>query len=197
MAVPEHGDQELERIVEAAGKLFVQLGYDGTTMQLIADVAGLSTESMHRLPTSKQELYLEVVKRFYQDLDTQMRALMDRVAPDLAGLHAMLDGYLDFALAHPELPTLWLHRWTGDAADVQDVESGLYGSLMTELIDMFRGAVREDYDLELGIWNIIWLVNAFLHRGITDTEGHRHTADHAPTLRRFRNFMHDVLERAA
>jgi AcrR family transcriptional regulator len=183
-------------VVDAAGRLFVQLGYDGTTLQMIAEVAGTSTQEISRLVEDKQHLYLEVMNRYYNAEAAYMRGVMERISPDSAGLHTLVDGYLDYSVAHPEMRALWVHRWLRDAADVQDVER-LYRPLLAALVEMFKDAVRTEYDLELGIWNIIWLVNGFIHVGIVDAEGNRRFADHPPTLRRFRAHMHDMLERSA
>lgn len=195
MAAQEHAEEH-ELVVEAAGRLFVQLGYDGTTLQMIGEVAGMSAQEIRRLGEDKQQLYLEVMNRYFDAEAAYMRGVMERVSPDIAGLHTLVDGYLDYSVAHPELRALWVHRWLQDAADVQDVE-GLYRPLLAALVEMFKDAVRADYDLELGLWNIIWIVNGFIHVGIADPDGDRRFADHPPTLRRFRAYMHDMLERSA
>jgi AcrR family transcriptional regulator len=196
--VAAQGDaaEERELVIEAAARLFVQLGYDGTTLQMIGEVAGMSAQQVARLVEDKQHLYLEVMTRYSKAESAYLRGVMERIKPDMAGLHALVDGYLDYSVAHPQLRALWLHRWLQDAADVQDVE-GLYRPLLAALIEMFKDAVRPGYDLELGLWNIIWMVNGFIHVGIVDAEGVRRFADHPPTLRRFRAYMHEMLERTA
>ncbi|WP_168221113.1 TetR/AcrR family transcriptional regulator [Actinomadura sp. WMMA1423] len=195
MAAEEEAE-ERELVVEAATRLFVQLGYDGTTLQMIGEVAGTSAQQVSRLAGEKQHLYLEVMTRYYEAEAAHLRGVMERVVPDRAGLHSLVDGYLDFSVAHPELRSLWVHRWLGDAADVQDVEA-LYRPMIAALVEMFRAAVRADCDLELALWNIIWIVNGFIHVGIVDAEGTRRLADHPPTIRRFRTYMHDMLDRTA
>ncbi|MEV4002784.1 TetR/AcrR family transcriptional regulator [Actinomadura sp. NPDC049753] len=195
MAAQEDAEQ-YELVVEAAGRLFVQLGYDGTSLQMIGEVAGMSAQEVSRLAQDKRHVYLEVMTRYANAESAHMRAVMARVPPDVSGLQALVDGYLDYSVAHPELRALWVHRWLNDAADVQDVEK-LYRPLIAAVVEMFRGAVRADYDLELGLWNIIWIVNGFIHVGVVDAEGIRRFADHPPTLRRFREYMHDMLERSA
>ncbi|MEU8118010.1 TetR/AcrR family transcriptional regulator [Spirillospora sp. NPDC049024] len=196
MAAQEGAGEERELVIEAAARLFVQLGYDGTTLQMIGAVAGMSAQQVSRLVEDKQHLYLEVMTRYSRAEAVYMRGVMERISPDMAGLHTLVDGYLDYSIAHPELRALWVHRWLKDAADVQDVE-GLYRPLLGALVEMFKDAVRPGYDLELGFWNIIWMVNGFIHVGLIDAEGTRRFGDHPPTLRRFRAYMHDMLERTA
>ncbi|MEU9839922.1 TetR/AcrR family transcriptional regulator [Actinomadura sp. NPDC048032] len=195
MAAQEDAE-EYELVVEAAGRLFVQLGYDGTSLQMIGEVAGMSAQRVSRLAQDKRHVYLEVMTRYANAEAAHMRSVMARVPPDISGLVALVDSYLDYSVAHPQLRALWVHRWLNDAADVQDVEQ-LYRPLIAAVVEMFRGAVRADYDLELGLWNIIWIVNGFVHVGVVDEEGIRRFADHPPTLRRFRAYMHDMLERSA
>ncbi|MEO3782820.1 TetR/AcrR family transcriptional regulator [Actinocorallia sp. B10E7] len=189
-------EEERERLVEVAGRLFVQLGYDATTMQMIAGAAGTSVHQAGLLVGSKQQLYLEVMNRFTRAEAEHMRAAAELATPDVVGLRMLADSYLDFSVEHPELRALWVHRWLMDAADVENVED-LYKPLVDSVVEMFKDKLREDYDLQLGVWNIIWIVNGFIHVGIVDEKGRRRFADHPPTLRRFRAYMHDVIERMA
>ncbi len=139
---------------------------------------------------------MEVMNRYYDAEAAHMGAVAARVTHDVAGLHDLIDSYLDYSVAHPQLRALWVHRWLRDAADVQNVED-LYRPMIASLVEMFKDSVRDGYDLELGLWNVIWNVNGFIHVGIVDDKGRQRFADHPPTLRRFRRFMHDVIERTA
>jgi AcrR family transcriptional regulator len=50
------------KILEAATNTFLLFGYHGTTLQLIADKAGVNTAAIHYYFRSKERLYLKVVE---------------------------------------------------------------------------------------------------------------------------------------
>ena len=78
-----HAEETRNRIVDAAGRLFTQAGYQGTTMDAIADAAEVSVESVYAHFKNKRT----VLERF---LDTAVAALRSAAASDprLAKLHS-------------------------------------------------------------------------------------------------------------
>ena len=65
-----------ERVLETAGRLFAELGYDGTSMELVAAVAGLH----HLLDAFLDFVFLHPedpgARRYFRD---EMHSLVDRL----------------------------------------------------------------------------------------------------------------------
>jgi TetR/AcrR family transcriptional regulator, mexJK operon transcriptional repressor len=57
------GQKRREEIVAIAERVFLECGFTETTMQLIADRAGASKETLYRHFGSKDELFAEIVRR--------------------------------------------------------------------------------------------------------------------------------------
>jgi AcrR family transcriptional regulator len=60
--VPEYKEKAKQRIIEAATGLFTQKGYNGTTMDDIAEVLGVSKGAIYQYFKSKQQLFFDVME---------------------------------------------------------------------------------------------------------------------------------------
>ncbi len=61
--VPEYKEQARMRIIETAGKLFMEKGYHHSKMADIAIALGISKGAIYRYFKSKKQLFYEVIKR--------------------------------------------------------------------------------------------------------------------------------------
>src|ERR1700744_6744347 len=57
------GDRRRLELIDVAKKMFLERGYAETTMQLIAESAGASKETLYRHFESKELLFAEIVSR--------------------------------------------------------------------------------------------------------------------------------------
>src|SRR3954452_2078210 len=103
---------ELETIIAVATRLFAGLGYDATTLTTIADASGYDQATVAALVTSKSDLYLKVMARA---AEAERDALAEVATTSPVDVIHLIDVYLDFCVAHPEVPALWMHRWMSDA----------------------------------------------------------------------------------
>jgi AcrR family transcriptional regulator len=73
------GDERKAVIEEAAGRLFGERGYSGTTLDQIAAGSGVTKPVLYRHYDSKRALYLELIERHRRDLPR----FFERVPADL------------------------------------------------------------------------------------------------------------------
>src|ERR1700679_4183449 len=57
------GDRRREELIDVAEKIFLERGFPETTMQMIAEAAGASKETLYRHFESKEFLFAEIVSR--------------------------------------------------------------------------------------------------------------------------------------
>jgi AcrR family transcriptional regulator len=60
------------RLIDAASRLFAERGFQGTTIRDIAELAGANVASGHYHFGSKQDLYLEVARAQFAEVDTRL-----------------------------------------------------------------------------------------------------------------------------
>ncbi|MFC6885531.1 MULTISPECIES: TetR/AcrR family transcriptional regulator [Actinomadura] len=183
-------DSGRERVLDVATRLFAALGYDGTSTRLIAEAAGLNIATVAYHFGGKRDLYLAVMERAHQTERAALESVLAGITPDASGLRALLDRYLDFCVERPEIPSLWMHRWLSDAADVAHLEN-LY---VKPLMEMVAGAVREavgpGVDVEYAVWTAVWCTHGFCRGGVIDADGRRRGRDDPKEIARFRAYLH-------
>ncbi|MCZ7687673.1 MAG: TetR/AcrR family transcriptional regulator [Sandaracinaceae bacterium] len=92
---PERSNDSVARILDAAARSFRTRGYAETSVRAISEEAGVSKSLVLYHFGSKEQLYVEVQRRFYARLASEIRALADArggSAADrgLVGLDALL-----------------------------------------------------------------------------------------------------------
>ncbi|GLW61968.1 TetR family transcriptional regulator [Actinomadura rubrobrunea] len=182
-----------ERILEAAARLFAALGYDGTSTRLIAEAAGLNVATVAYHVGGKRDLYLAVMERAHRAERAALERALADFTPDAAGVHRLVDRYLDFCVERPEIPALWMHRWLSDAADIAHLESRYVRPLLDEIGERVRGAVGDDVDVDFAVATVIWCTHGFGTGGVLDAEGRRRGLDDPRAVARFRAHLHRLV----
>jgi AcrR family transcriptional regulator len=104
--VGERGARTRQAIIDAALGCFEAKGYPGTSVDDIADAAGISRAALYQYFESKEQLYIELMRRAGGDLLRLIRRL--------GSLGPTAEGYDN------------LHWWLGEWAWVQDKYRALY-----------------------------------------------------------------------
>src|SRR3954451_13784027 len=86
-------------IVEAAGRLFGERGYDATTLDDVAAAAGVTKPILYRHFDSKRDLYLALLRRHRDDLPVFADAIPASGSPEEV-VRAVLDVWLDYVESH-------------------------------------------------------------------------------------------------
>jgi len=110
-------EQRRELIVEAAGRLFGQRGYDGTRLDAVAAAAGVTKPVLYRHFADKTALYLALLDRHREDLGSFAGALPPD-GPLEARLRAVLEVWLDYVQAN-DYAWRMLFRDTGGGEEVR------------------------------------------------------------------------------
>jgi AcrR family transcriptional regulator len=136
-------DQRRAVIVEAAGRLFGERGYDGTRLDDVAAAAGVTKPILYRHFADKERLYLALLERHRDDLD--------RFAVPASGtleerLRAVLEVWLDYVEAHAYAWRM-LFRDTGGGPAVRAYRVQVHARARTVLAGMIgaltQGAIPE------------------------------------------------------
>lgn len=197
------GDAQTRQLMETATRLFAELGFDGTSMRLIAEAAGVDVDVLTAQVGDKTRLYREVMKRAYHIERDALEAAIAHFVPTVDGLIELADAYLDFYAGHPQILALWMHRWLGDAVDVTGLEERYSQPLVDMVIDAVRDQIPPDVDADQLLWVIVWSVYGFLSGGLQHLRAQltgepgpewRHDID-AAALNRFRAFLHTLIRR--
>ena len=88
-------------ILEAAERVFVRQGYEGATIRRIAEEVGLSSTALYMHFPDKGRILDEICAGHFRALNAINGALMAEALDPVERVRRMLQGYIDFAYAHP------------------------------------------------------------------------------------------------
>jgi AcrR family transcriptional regulator len=143
-ARPRLGSEERRAtIVEAAGRLFGERGYDATTLDDVAAAAGVTKPILYRHFDSKRDLYLALLRRHRDDLPTFADAIPASGPPEEV-IRAVLDVWLDYVESHLYAWRM-LFRDRGGGPEIEAFRREVQDSaraVLVELLDQLtQGAV--------------------------------------------------------
>lgn len=191
-----------------ATDLFSRHGYDATSTRAIGDAAGLNIATVAYHVGGKAELYREVMRRAHEvqrDAVVEALARVTACEPTPAAtreaLHGFVDAYLDFCLAHPEVPSLWMRRWLAEGEDLAVVEKEVVGPLVAQVAEQVRATLdraglTHEVDLEMLVYSIVWTTHSFSRAGFIDVSGERRQAVDQEMRDRFRAHLHHLVDAA-
>jgi len=97
-------------ILEAARKVFIRKGYTGSTMQEIADEAGINKSLLHYYFRSKERLFEAVFVSAFKQFVPMIGQIMTSGISFFDKITGFVDTYLDMLLKNPYLPGFILHE---------------------------------------------------------------------------------------
>lgn len=181
-----------ELILDAAVELFARRGYEGAGLREIAAAAAVDVATVSHHFGSKAQLHDAVFARMYAAESQTLHAAAERVRasvptgrPEMvAGLHQLLDAYLDFLDSHPEVTYLWLRRW---------LEPARHGHLDDEyalpLYRLVEELLPAEPDPHVAVRSIVWAVH-----GHVTAEAAAPGAAARRERESFRAFMHRLVD---
>src|SRR3954469_2448403 len=129
-------EQRRTLIVDAAGRLFGERGYDGTRLDDIAAAAGVTKPVLYRHFEDKTALYLALLERHRADLGSFAAAVPAAGTLD-ARLRAVLEVWLDYVEAHSYAWRM-LFRDTGGGPEVRAFRVEVHAEARAVLAGMIR-----------------------------------------------------------
>lgn len=109
-------------ILEAAERVFVEQGYEGATIRRIADEVGLSSTALYMHFPDKGRILDEICAGHFRALNAINEALLAEALDPVDRVRRMLEGYVDFAYAHPNTYRLVFCTPAVARAEAQDDE---------------------------------------------------------------------------
>lgn len=160
------------RILGAAAQAFAHHGFHGTGMRTIAHAAGVSIGALYHYFTSKEEMFLAVLRQEYDRHLGQARALLQEGLPVAEVLRRVVAAHFQ-ALAERKESTVFVGRaWLSEAPSLQPKIQALrekYAAYIAELLGkaMKRGEIRRGHPLFLA-YALLGLVEAVTERAMSD-----------------------------
>jgi len=155
-----------DRILDAAGELFALRGFDATSVDAIAERAGLTVGALYRHFKTKGELLLDVIRRALTSLPIAQHMRGDSARPDL--LPEMVQLYM--APASRKLRRLVIELHTAASRDprvarlFRDFSERMAGDTRTRIESGLRdGTLEPNFDPDLSARFLMVLIAGLAH----------------------------------
>lgn len=119
----EHNKTE-SLILEAAKKVFIRKGYDGSRMQEIADEAGINKALLHYYFRNKDNLFDAIFLRAFSDFIPNIGITIMSFKPIKEKLKIIIGSYIDMLQSNPFLPHFILQEINRNPKRIVDIMHG-------------------------------------------------------------------------
>jgi AcrR family transcriptional regulator len=157
--------QTVDRIVEAAARVFNEDGYPSTTTNEIAAEAGVSIGSLYQYFPNKDSLLIEIARRHISESLAAFDELMNGLGPEVP-LGPMIGHVIDLLVdqhEHDRLHLLIAHRAPRTAEIEQELQRAQH-----HLVGVAHRLLREQMPERGDLLRTAQLLVAFLHGAIHD-----------------------------
>jgi AcrR family transcriptional regulator len=127
-------------IIEAAGRIFLECGYEGATIRKIADAVGVSSTALYMHFSDKSEILVEIAETAFGLLLAQNTEIAELQMEPVARVRMMLNAYMTFALEHPNAYQL---VFCSTRSSLTPERREALGGLGQRCYVLFRGAVSQ------------------------------------------------------
>lgn len=129
-------------VVAAAGRLFAERGYHGTSMRDLGRELGLLGSSLYAHVQSKQDLLVEVVEEGARLFDASARAALATDGDAAHRLGALIDGHVGVVLDNLDVARTYLN----EARMLDDDHRGRVLEARDGYEEAFRSVIRDGID---------------------------------------------------
>jgi AcrR family transcriptional regulator len=138
-------------VLDAAERVFSQVGYDATKVQRIAAEAGVSLTTLYAVFESKWEIYRGVYRRRLNEVMARAAAVVQEGRPAIDPLVTGFRAQLLFFMEHPDFLRMQLKDVTAWSAtellrSPEQVEAMAVGNQL--FMTVFEAAMRDGYLIE-------------------------------------------------
>jgi len=154
-----------EKILDAANKVFVEKGLDGTRMQQIADEAKINKSLLHYYYRSKDKLFAEVFKRVITKVIPQTLNVFKTEKSLFEKIEIFTEEYINLIQKHPVIPLFVLHEINKNPSRVSSfasmlsrmVNEGFLKNIETQIQEESRKGIIREIDAKQLIINTLSL----------------------------------------
>lgn len=160
MVKQESSSSTEEKILDAAKKVFVRHGLDGTSMQQIANEAGINKSLLHYYFRTKQKLFGTVLKYAFKFVVPQLQDIFTSGDHIFIKIEKLVSEYMDMLMKNSMIPAFVLHEINRDPDSLVQImkEAGINPDFIIDsLQDEIRKGTIRSIDARHLLINIIAL----------------------------------------
>ncbi len=137
-----------EHILEVARKVFMENGYDGTSMQMIANEAGINKSLLHYYYRSKDRLFHQIFEKVFSQFVPHLGVIFMSEMTLEEKVRAFTDRYMDVFLENPLIPIFVMQELSKNPQNLAQLirDAGINPELMINKIT--ESLQQEDIEMK-------------------------------------------------
>ncbi|GAA1863950.1 TetR/AcrR family transcriptional regulator [Pseudonocardia ailaonensis] len=157
-------EERWAELIEVATQIFYEKGYDGASLQDIADRLGMLKGSLYYYIQSKEDLLFDVISTVHKDGLAVVRARSEIEGDPLQRLENVIRGHVEHTCRHLVPTAVFLHELSSLPIDRREEILGsehAYQGVFRDLVHegQAAGQVRPDLDPRLAALSILGSTN--------------------------------------
>ncbi|MHA6626391.1 TetR/AcrR family transcriptional regulator [Pseudonocardia sichuanensis] len=157
-------EERWAELIEVATQVFYEKGYDGASLQDIADRLGMLKGSLYYYIQSKEELLFDVISTVHRDGLAVIRARAEVEGDPLQRLENVIVGHVEHTCRNLVPTAVFLHELSALPPERRQEVLGsehAYQGVFRDLIELAQkeGLVRADLDPRLGALTVLGSTN--------------------------------------
>jgi AcrR family transcriptional regulator len=161
-------EERWAELIDAATRVFYEKGYDGASLQDIADRLGMLKGSLYYYIQSKEDLLFEVIAAVHREGLAVVRARADGPGDPLARLESVIVGHVEHTCRNLVSTAVFLHELSALPVERRqavlgsaDGQEHAYQGVFRGLIEQAQqgGQVRPDVDPTLATLSVLGSTN--------------------------------------
>jgi AcrR family transcriptional regulator len=132
-------------ILAAAEAVFADHGFESAKLQDISERAGLSMGTIYAIFPGKDDLFRAILDDKGREMLDLVRVVAAREQPPLARLHALIEAYIDYFVAHPDFLRMHLragNSWVVSPEPDAESRARVWAEVHAIQADIFRRGIE-------------------------------------------------------
>lgn len=142
-------DEKIEKIKKVAFELFLEIGYEATTIRMICKAAGIESPTLYYFFKSKKGLFLEVISSLeeeYRELIAELSLESEKNPED--ALKKNFKFCIDYALKNPDKTRFYIRYQLFKPVELrEEIENHTVASFEEKKL-LYRRLIQECIDLD-------------------------------------------------
>jgi AcrR family transcriptional regulator len=157
-----------DELIQITSEVFAEKGFEGASLQDIADGFGILKGSLFHYIQSKDDLLYEIIKGVYVGAEDSIWAIAKDDDTATNRLHRLIIAYVTYIADHQPSVTVWLHDLNSLEASRRKEIAAFEERDRNRLSDLIaeaqrEGSIPEDSDLQILTFALLGAMN-WVHR---------------------------------
>jgi AcrR family transcriptional regulator len=144
MKEPEQDSSTEEKIFDAAQKVFIEKGFNGTRMEGIAQEAGINKSLLHYYYRTKEKLFAAIFAKVADLFIPRIITFIESDAPLFEKIEHFVDTYMDLIMKNPCIPNFIISEINRNPQQIGNMLAEATGILKHNVYENFSKTIEAE-----------------------------------------------------